>query len=268
VRPILGLRTFERGHFRDSLGGMRVLDLSVFRCALVCAVGVLCQGALASETAYSAVRAALPAAGSGAMDRLLDVRGDDGAPMPRTWRVTFGPGGSLKEATVFEVRGGKVVQRMVAAAGGSARPIDLKRIQVDSDNLFEMVNHEAVVAQVAFDRVDYVLSAEGQSPGFAAVWYVELKDNKHGWVGSLRVASESRAVLERNFSEKAVALSNQGDRWSKPGEPFKGGSRFIPDAAHRATKWTERFGVKVKNWWQGNGWQGNEGQDSWKREDR
>jgi hypothetical protein len=174
----------------------------------------------------------------------------------------------LKEATVFEVRGGKVVQRMVAAAGGSARPIDLKRIQVDSDNLFEMVNHEAVVAQVAFDRVDYVLSAEGQSPGFAAVWYVELKDNKHGWVGSLRVASESRAVLERNFSEKAVALSNQGDRWSKPGEPFKGGSRFIPDAAHRATKWTERFGVKVKNWWQGNGWQGNEGQDSWKREDR
>ena len=268
MRPILGLRTFERGHFRDSLGGMRVLDLSVFRCALVCAVGVLCQGALASETAYSAVRAALPAAGSGAMDRLLDVRGDDGAPMPRTWRVTFGPGGSLKEATVFEVRGGKVVQRMVAAPGGSARPIDLKRIQVDSDNLFEMVNHEAVVAQVAFDRVDYVLSAEGQSPGFAAVWYVELKDNKHGWVGSLRVASESRAVLERNFSEKAVALSNQGDRWSKPGEPFKGGSRFIPDAAHRATKWTERFGVKVKNWWQGNGWQGNEGQDSWKREDR
>ena len=82
------------------------------------------------------------------------------------------------------------------------------------------------------------------------------------------VASESRAVLERNFSEKAIALSNQGDRWSKPGEPFKGGSRFIPDAAHRATKWTERFGVKVKNWWQGNGWQGNGGQDSWKRDDR
>lgn len=268
MRPILGLRTFERGHFRGSLMLMRLRDSSVFRCALVCAVGVLGGGALASETAYSAVRAALPAAGLGAMDRLLDVRGDDGAPMPRTWRVTFGPGGSLKEATVFEVRGGKVVQRMVAVAGGSARPIDLKRIQVDSDNLFEMVNHEAVVAQVAFDRVDYVLSAEGQSPGFAAVWYAELKDNKHGWVGSLRVASESRAVLERNFSEKAVALSNQGDRWSKPGEPFKGGSRFIPDAAHRATKWTERFGVKVRNWWQGNGWQGNEGQDSWKREDR
>ncbi len=262
------LRTFERGDFRGSLMLMRVFDSSVFRFALVCALGVLGGDALASETAYSAVRAALPAAGSGAMDRLLDVRGDDGAPMPRTWRVTFGPGGSLKEATVFEVRDGKVARRTTAAAGVSARPIDLKRIQVDSDNLFEMVNHEAVVAQVAFDRVDYVLSAEGQTPGFAAVWYAELKDSKYGWVGSLRVASESRAVLERNFSEKAIALSNQGDRWSKPGEPFKGGSRFIPDAAHRATKWTERFGVKVKNWWQGNGWQGNGGQDSWKREDR
>ncbi len=236
---------------------------SVFRCALVCVVGFWGGGALASETAYSAVRAALSSAGSGAMDRLLDVRGTDGAPTPRTWRVTFGPGGSLKEATVFEVRDGKVVQRMAAVAGASTRAIDLNRIQVDSDNLFEIVNHEAVVARVAFDKVDYVLSAEGQAPGFAAVWYAELKDSKYGWVGSLRVASESRAVLERNFSEKAIALSNQGDRWSKPGEPFKGGSRFIPDAAHRATKWGERLGVKMKNWWQGNGWQ-----DEWKREDR
>jgi len=241
---------------------------SVLRWALVCVVVFWGGAAWASETAYAAVRAALPSAGSGAMDRLLDVRGNDGAPMPRSWRVTFGAGGVLKEATVFEVRDGKVVQRMAVGAGVSTRPIDLARIQVDSDNLFEMVNHEAVVARVAFDKVDYVLSAEGQAPGFAAVWYAELRDSKNGWVGSLRVASESRAVLARNFSEKAVALSNQGDRWSKPGEPFKGGSRFIPDAAHRATKWTERFGVKVKNWWQGNGWQGNEGQDSWKREDR
>lgn len=242
---------------------MRESKSSMFRWALVGVVIFSGGVTLAAESAYSAVRAALPVAGSGAMDRLLDVRGLDGVPMPRTWRVTFGAGGSLKEATVFEVRDGKVAQRMAAAAGVSTRAIDLKRIQVDSDNLFEIVNHEAVVAQVAFDKVDYVLSAEGQAPGFAAVWYVELRDNKHGWVGSLRVASESRAVLERNFSERAVALSNQGERWSKPGEPLKGGARFIPDAAHRATKWGERFGVKLKNWWQGHGWQ-----DDWKKENR
>ena len=243
--------------------GMKCVRSCLLRWALVSVVGVGSIDVWCAETAYAAVRAALPSAGSGAMDRLLDVRGMDGAPTPRSWRVTFGPGGPLKEATVFEVRDGKVVQRMSAMAGASTRPIDLKRIQVDSDNLFDIVNHEAVTAQVAFDRLDYVLSAEGQSLGFAAVWYVELKDAKHGWVGSLRVASESRAVLERNFSEKAIALSNQGDRWSKPGEPLKSGSRFIPDAAHRATKWGERFGVKMRNWWQGHGWQ-----DDWKKEDR
>lgn len=227
---------------------------------VVCVMG---RDGLAADSAYTAVRVALSVAGAGAMDRLVDVRGTDGTPTPRVWRVTFGAGGSLKDSTIFEVRDGKVVQRMAATTGVSTRPIDLKRIQVDSDNLFEIVNHEAVVAQVAFDTVDYVLSAEGQTPGFAAVWYADLRDRKHGWVGSLRVASESRAVLERNFSSRAVALSNQDGRWSKPGEPFHGGARFIPDAAHRVTKWSERFGVKMKNWWQGHGWQ-----DDWKKEDR
>lgn len=236
------------------------------------------SSALAAEqaaTAYTALRVVGKKSGSDSLNRVVEMRGRNGAPQPAVWKITLSDPASRGGIREVEVQRGKVIsERSPVARGAVGEKMDFSRLNLDSEGVFTIVEQETKKTGQSFDRLDY--SLRSGSGGGAPVWTVELFDGRRGKVGSMQIAADSGAVLEQSntgatagdiaadrdyargtpppvaqednvYRGQPSERRYSGDGYSQPGEPFRG----VGDFFHRFGKRVVRHGEHLENFFTG-----------------
>lgn len=163
---------------------------------LCCAIlAVLPLTVHAADTAYTAIRVVAKKVGDEALSRVIEVRGKQGAPEPQVWKVVLADERARGGIHEYEVQRGKISGDRTPSGRGGGAPLDLNKVNIDSDGAFTIVNQETQKAHVPFDHIDYTLVNTGR----AAVWHLEIYNGKEGRVGSLEIAADSGNVTNRDF---------------------------------------------------------------------
>ena len=224
-----------------------------------------------AATAYTALRVVGKQIGQGALKRVVEMRGRNGAPQPAVWKIVLSEPGARGGLREVEVQRGKIIgERTPVARGPVGEAMDFSRLNLDSDGVFTIVDQETKKAGQTFDRLDFALRSG--SGGGAPVWTVELFDGRRGKVATMQLAADSGAVLEQSKSG-ALAGDVESDRefargnppppvaqddnvyrgrtgdsgYSQPGEPFRG----IGDFFHRFGNRVVRRGEHLENFFTG-----------------
>lgn len=169
-------------------------------CLPVLLTAVLLSGspapASAQGTAYDALRAVGSQRGTQVYNQLVSITGRDAAPQPLAWQLLFRdpsvPGG-FREITVQQ---GRIVADTPAPrppGGRGAAAMDLKRLNLNSDGAFRIVEIEARNNKIGFDAVNYLLRAHevtGQP-----VWILDLLNTRRQRVSTAMVSAETGRTL-------------------------------------------------------------------------
>ena len=238
------------------------------------------SSALAAEpaaTAYTALRVVGKQSGSGALNRVIEMRGRNGSPQPAVWKIVLSEPAARGGVREVEVQRGKVIgERTPVARGPVGEKMDFSRLNLDSEGVFTIVDQEMKKTAQTFDRLDY--SLRSGSGGGAPVWTIEIFDGRRGKVGTMLLAADTGAILEQsNASAPAGDVAADRDyvrgnpppptpvaednvyrgrdterrsadgRHSQAGEPFRG----LGDFFHRFGKRVERHGEHLENFFTG-----------------
>jgi hypothetical protein len=174
----------------------------------------------AADTAYSALRVYGKKEGEQSLYRVVELRGKAGTPQPTSWKLTIDDPRSRGGVREIEVRGGRIVGERTPVGKDYGAQMNFNQLNLDSDGAFTVANQEAEKRGVAFDHIDYTLSSG--SGGGAPLWTIELFEGRNGRVATLKVAADSGAIVEQNFSgDRRFA----GDRAYVEDEHRRGPSR-------------------------------------------
>jgi len=149
----------------------------------------------AQDTAYKALRAVGSQRGEKALNQVTAIVGQSGRPQPVAWRVTLDDPAARGGERELDIVSGQISSERTPArppASGLA-PIDLTKLNLDSDGAFRTAEKEASRNQVGFDSVNYRLSVDAVSS--QPVWTVEMFDYEQRPVGSVRIAAGNGALL-------------------------------------------------------------------------
>jgi hypothetical protein len=149
----------------------------------------------AQDTAYKALRVVGAQRGEKALNQVTAIVGQSGRPQPVAWRIT------LDDPVA---RGGKRELDIVAGQISSERtpvrppalgltPINLTKLNLDSDGAFRTAEREASRNQVGFDSLNYRLAVDGASG--QPIWTLEMFDYEQRPVGTVRIAASNGTLL-------------------------------------------------------------------------
>ena len=212
----------------------------------------------AQDTAYKALRVVGTQRGEKALNKVTAIVGQAGRPQPVAWRVTLEDPAARGGEREFDVVSGQITSERTPArpAPSGSTPIELTKLNLDSDGAFRTAEQAASRNQVGFDSANYRLSVDAASG--QPVWTVEMFDYEQRPVGTVRIAagngtllsagnwvSERRdcswstiaAIFRRRGVSRATA-SGERRRQSSAGLPPEGsffGRRFR--RAHRRNYW-------------------------------
>ncbi len=216
-----------------------------------------------SDTAYKALRLFGKQQGEKLLNRVVELRGRNGVPQPQVWKVTASDPSARGGLTEVEVQRGSIIAQRTPTAkpGGPGAPMDLNRLNLDSDGAFTVADKEMQARVIPFDRVDYLLRCA--APGEAPIWHLDLYD--HGSkVANMRIAADTGTIIDQEHfvpsgggnhsasrdrdrdyvdNGRPTRRPESEGRWSHPGEPFRG----VDDFFHRLGKRFERRGTQLKN---------------------
>lgn len=149
----------------------------------------------AEDTAYKALRTIGTQRGEKALNQVVSISGQFGRPQPAAWRISLSDPGARGGVREVEIVSGRIFSERTPARPQTAgtMPIDLTKLNVDSDGAFHTAEHEAERNQVGFDSVNYRLAPDGA--GGQPVWTLELFDYEQRPVGKVRIAAGNAAVL-------------------------------------------------------------------------
>ena len=228
-----------------------------------------------AATAYTALRLVGKQNGSDALNRVIEIRGRNGASQPAVWKVTLREPGARGGIREVEVQGGKIIgERTPVARGPVGEPMDFSRLNLDSEGAFTIVDQEMKKQNIPFDRLDYALRSG--SGGGAPVWTIDLFDGRRGKAATMQLAADTGAVLDQSRTggtpgdasgdhdyvrgnpppvaqDDNVYRGRQRDRpysdgrYSQPGEPFRG----VGDFFHRFGSRVVRHGEHLENFFTG-----------------
>ena len=164
-------------------------------CAMKIAPFVLfCAAAAAhATTAYDALGTVGKQRGEKTLDRVVEVRGMNGSPSPRIWKITVEDGASRSGVREFDVEGTKLVSERAPAGGVTGTALNVNRLNLDSDGVNTIAAREAKKAGYRFDHLDYFLRAG--SKGGTPVWEVRLVDGQSGDVATLNLSADTGTIL-------------------------------------------------------------------------
>jgi hypothetical protein len=164
--------------------------------------------ALASDTAYHALRTLGAARGEKILNQVIEVQGRDGTPQPETWTVTVDDPMARGGVRVFEIRNGRVTSERAPVSRTAGQPVvmDFNKLNLDSSGAFTVAEQEAVRARIGFDGADYVLRSD-ETRG-VPVWVVQLLDRDHRPVGKIQIAADNGLVLQTGHFQQGLAEEN------------------------------------------------------------
>lgn len=151
----------------------------------------------AADTAYAALRVYGKKEGEQALHRVVELRGKGGAPQPATWTITIDDPRARGGVREIEVRGGRLSGERTPVGRDFGTSMNFNQLNLDSDGAFTVANQEAEKRGVPFDHIDYTL---GSGAGGAPIWTIALYEQRGGRVGTLQIAADSGAVLDRSFA--------------------------------------------------------------------
>ena len=155
----------------------------------------LIVSATGQETAYQALRAVANVKGEAFLDSLLIAEGREGNMQPATWRLVFEDATSRAGFREIEVQGGEIISQRapIKPSADAPAPVDLNRLQLDSDGAFTVAEGEATRDQIRFTSANYLLQAD-DATGLPS-WKVELLDGSGSIVQTVRVSADSGAII-------------------------------------------------------------------------
>jgi hypothetical protein len=248
-----------------------------FRILLLCVAGpALAQPP--TPTAYEALRVFGQKKGDATLNRTVELRARNGVPQPQVWKVSASDPTARGGIIEADIQKGRIIaERTPTARGPIANiPLDLNRLNLDSDGAFTVADQAMEARNIPFDRIDYTLRSPAQ--GSAPVWYLDLL-HRGTKVATLQIAADTGNILDqqlllpggiagdtqsdsdfldesqrggrqrgREQPPRRTASSDPADpAWSQPGEPFRG----VGDFFHRLGKRFERRGHQLKNFFAG-----------------
>lgn len=152
----------------------------------------------AADTAYSALRVYGKKEGEQSLYKVVELRGKAGAPQPTSWKLTIDDPRARGGVRELEIRGGRIVGERTPVGHDFGPQMNFNQLNLDSDGAFTVANQEAEKRGIAFDRIDYTLGSA--SGGGAPLWTIELFDGRNGRVAMLKVAADSGAIVDQNFT--------------------------------------------------------------------
>lgn len=188
----------------------------LFLGALLC---VTAMSLHAADTAYSALRVYGKKEGEQALYRVVELRGKGGTPQPTSWKLTINDPRARGGVREIEIRAGRIVGERTPVGHDYGAQMNFNQLNLDSDGAFTVANQEAEKRGIPFDHIDYTLSSG--SGGGAPLWTIELFEGRNGRVGLLRVAADSGAIVDQNFSSDRRLANDRAfveeDRQRGPG---------------------------------------------------
>jgi len=150
---------------------------------------------LAQDTAYKALRAVGAQRGEKALSQVTGIVGQSGRPQPVAWRITLEDPAARGGEREFDIVSGQISSERtpVRSAASGLAPIDLTKLNLDSDGAFRTAETEASRNQVGFDSANYRLAVDRASG--QPVWTVEMFDYEQRPVGTVRVAAGNGTLL-------------------------------------------------------------------------
>lgn len=175
--------------------------------------GLLCapaHGAPAGQTAYAAIRTVQQSYEQAITSRLLEISGVQGASQPLVWRIVVADPNARGGFREFEVSGGSLLsERAPVRSGGNQpprTPIDMSRLNMDSDGAFIAAHNTAKQMRIGFDSANYQLRAGGAQG--EPVWLIELVDLDGTLDGIVEISADDGLVLR---AERADGRYRQPD---------------------------------------------------------
>lgn len=172
-----------------------------------------------NATAYRAIRVARGALGAEALDRLVEVTGQDGVPQPYVWKIVLKEGAAGSKE--IDVADGKIVaQRSLGRPPANSGLVRLKELNLDSSGAFDAADTQSRKARVRFDSVNYTLRAnETGKP----VWTLELFNQNGAGVGNMRLTATDGVI--------ASIDGRLAQAPGRPGEPMTASTSTNPAPA-------------------------------------
>lgn len=137
-------------------------------------------------------------------ESVLGMVGFYGQPLPPQWLILTtieGEPDILKES-VF-ARNEVIAERRFRRLPGQdlpTIPISLKKVSIDSDKAFAIVEAKAKVEEVAFESLHYQLRC--RTAGHEPVWLLSLLNRSQSVVGLLYVSASSGEILEEKWPRR------------------------------------------------------------------
>jgi hypothetical protein len=167
----------------------------------------------AQDTAYKALKTIGTQRGEKALNQVVSITGNSGHSQPVSWNVSLSDPGARAGVRELQITSGVISSERAPARNGNADvPINLSKLNVDSDGAFRAAEEEARRNQVAFDSVNYRLTSNGATG--APVWRLDLIDTSGNPVGTVKIAADSGSLvsgenwLARGGSRTAQEQSN------------------------------------------------------------
>ncbi|MEI6561110.1 MAG: hypothetical protein WCO68_03390 [Verrucomicrobiota bacterium] len=173
--------------------------------ALIAAL-LLPLAAWGGESAYQALRIVGEERSKTLLNNVIEVKGRNGASQPDAWTVLLNDPLARGGVREIEVSKGRIVSERTpvkAYSGqGEGSLLNFTLLNLDSDGAFAVAEAEARNAKIGFYGADYLLRS-GEN-GAAPLWVVQLLDRQQHSLGSVNIAADTGAVIEKTFGGKAA----------------------------------------------------------------
>ncbi len=161
------------------------------RTALLVFAIIIASSAARAATAYEALRILGEKKGEAFLDNTTEMRGENGAPEPKVWKITVKSAAGSTSGKIFSVQGKQLAGDRAARSDGSA--LNMSQLSLDSDGAHTVAEREAKKTAFAYDHANYWLHAGSKSG--APVWEVRLTDEQSGNTATVNISATTGKVL-------------------------------------------------------------------------
>ncbi|MBV9298297.1 MAG: hypothetical protein JO066_04920 [Verrucomicrobia bacterium] len=149
----------------------------------------------AQDTAYKALRTLGAQRGEKALSQVTAIIGQSGRPQPVAWRIVLDDPAARAGERELDIVSGQISSERtpVRPPAAGLNPIDLTKLNLDSDGAFRIAEKEASRNQVGFDSVNYRLSVDASTG--QPVWNLDIFDYERRSVGTVRIAANNGTLL-------------------------------------------------------------------------
>ena len=176
----------------------------------------------------------------------LRSAGQSGRPQPVDWRIALDDPTARGGVRELDIVSGQISSERtpVRPSEARSRPIDLTKLNLDSDGAFRAAEQEASRNQVGFDSVSYQLAADSATG--QPVWTLEIFDYEQRPVGTVRIAASNGTLVSSGnwVPQRADVNAQQRHRHSDDealaGSPPSGSRDSRPPADYRQPEYQDR----------------------------